>query len=309
MRRLPPLNWLRAFEAAARHLSFTQAADELRITQSAVSQQIRLLEAHLGEPLFYRRGRGISLTEAANRLYPVIHDSFDRIERSSSAFSHPDSDEVVSISSNISFLKCWLLPRLPEFLRLYPRVGIRLSTTRWSTDPRQTGASLEIIYGDGSWALPTEQLTHARRFPVCSPALADKMRTAADLLRFPLISNIGEEYLWAEWARKAGVEFAGEDQRFAVDLQLLAMDLAARGEGIAMANWILAADRIKSGELCVPIKVSIAAKDNYYLAYAASRRKGALPAGDLVKWMRRRLLAEEKEFAARLRRGRHPDRH
>lgn len=302
MRRLPPLNWLRAFEAAARHLSFTQAAEELRITQSAVSQQIRLLEAHLGEPLFYRRGRGISLTEAANRLYPAIHDSFDRIERSSSAFSRPESDATVSISSNISFLKYWLLPRLPEFLKAYPGIRLRLSTTRWSTDPRQTGAGLEIIYGDGSWSLPTEQLTQAQRFPVCSPRLAEKIRTAADLSGFPLISNIGEEHLWAEWMRKAGAEPAAEDQRFAVDLQMLAMDLAVRGDGIAMANWILAGDLIAAGALCIPVNTSIPARDNYYLAYSGPRRD-SLPVGDLVKWMRRRLAAEEREFAARFRRS------
>lgn len=297
MRRLPPLNWLRAFEAAARHLSFTQAADELRITQSAVSQQIRLLEAHLGEPLFYRRGRGISLTEAANRLYPAIHDSFDRIERSSSAFSRPESDEVISISSNISFLKCWLMPRLPEFLKAYPGVKVRISTTRWSTDPRQTGASIEIVYGDGSWSVPTEQLTQTRRFPVCAPALAGKIKTAADLSKLPLISNIGEEHLWDEWGRKAGAGALVEDQRFAVDLQMLAMELAVRGEGIAMANWILAGDLIAAGTLCIPIRASIPAKDNYYLAYSGTR-KNSLPGGDLVKWMRQRLAAEEREFAA-----------
>lgn len=307
MRRLPPLNWLRAFEAAARHLSFTQAAQELRITQSAVSQQIRLLEAHLGEPLFYRRGRGISLTEAANRLYPAIHDSFDRIERSSSAFSHPESDETVSISSNISFLKCWLLPRLPEFLEAYPRVRVRLSTTRWSTDPRQAGASLEIIYGDGSWSLPTEQLTETQRFPVCSPRLAERIKTAADIAGFPLISNIGEEHLWAEWMRKAGAEPAmAEDQRFAVDLQMLTMDLAVRSEGIAMANWVLAGDLITSGALCIPVKTGIPARDNYYLTYNGPR-KNSLPVGDLVKWMRRRLASEERDFATHL--GRHVAKH
>lgn len=281
MRRLPPLNWLRAFEAAARHLSFTKAAEELRITQSAVSQQIRLLEAHLGEPLFYRRGRGISLTEAANRFYPTIHDSFDRIERSSSVFSHPDGEETISISSNISFLNCWLMPRLPDFLRRYPKLRLRLSTTRWSTDPRQTGSSIEIVYGDGSWSLPTEQLTHASRFPVCTPRMGKKIRKSEDLLRLPLISNIGEEHLWTEWARMADTRPAAEHQRFAVDLQMLAMELAVQGEGVAMANWVLAGDLIDAGKLCIPVAIGIPAKDNYYVAFREAPRS-AIPAGDLV---------------------------
>ena len=292
MRRLPPLNWLKAFESTARLLSFTAAAKELGMTQSAISQQIRLLESHLGEALFYRRGRGISMTEAANRFFPVVHESFDRIERGSRFFSPNQEPFSISVSSNISFWVYWLLPRTSEFLALHPASNLRFSTTRWSTDPRPSGASMEILYGDGDWSLPSERLTKTVMFPVCSPALAQRIRQPSDLAQLDRIINFGEEALWEEWGEGARVNVSEMRQRYTVDLQLAAIDLACRGMGVAFTNGVLALDLLQSNKLCVPVPFSISARDNYYLSLRDVANLG-LEIADFARWLKA-LLSEHQ---------------
>jgi LysR family glycine cleavage system transcriptional activator len=298
MRSLPPLPWLRSFEAAARLLSFTAAANELGLTQSAISQQIRLLEAHLGEPLFYRRGRGIALTEAANRFFPVVHDSFNRIERSASLFNQTNDDFTVSVSSNISFWLHWLLPRTSEFLAIHPNANLRFSTTRWSTDPRSSGTSIEIVYGDGDWSLASERLTHTICFPVCAPALLDQMQAPEDILKFDRISTFGEDALWDEWSDASGIDVSAMRQRFTVDLQLAAIDLACRGRGVAMANGVLALDLIEAGKLAIPVRHYIPARDDYYLSLRdGTSNKREMQ--DFLKWIRTALKTHQASVIER----------
>jgi len=291
MRRLPPLSWLKAFEAAARLHSFTAAARELNITQSAVSQQIRLLEAHLGQQLFVRRARGISLTESANRLFPTIHDSFDRMLRAYTPFLSVEESYTIWISSNISFLMLWLLPRIQAYQQSHPFIDFRFYTTRWTTDPRPSGASIDILYGDGAWSMQGECLTRNVLFPVCAPELARLVREPADLFRFDLITTHGEEHLWEEWAAAAGIAHFNARSRYVVDLHMAALDLARRRQGVALANNLLVAGLLAGGQLGAPILRSIPAKDNYYLSIRGARGPGA-QVSEFAQWLKQSLAAQ-----------------
>jgi LysR family glycine cleavage system transcriptional activator len=293
MRRLPPLNWLKAFEAAARLLSFTAAARELNITQSAVSQQIRLLEAHLGQQLFLRRARGISLTEPANRLFPAIHDSLDRMLRAYTPLLSVEQSYTIWISANISFLILWLLPRIRAYQESHPFIDFRFNTTRWTTDPRPSGAGIDILYGDGAWSMPGECLTQNVLFPVCAPELARLVREPADLFRFDLITTHGEEHLWKEWAQAAGIAGRNPRSRYVVDLHMAALDLARRGHGVALANDLLAAGPLAAGQLGAPILRSIPAKDNYYLSIRGARGPGA-QVSEFAQWLKLSLAAQAR---------------
>lgn len=260
-----PLHWLQAFEAAARRLSFTHAADELGLTQSAISQRIRLLEDYLGEPLFHRHGRRISLTEAANRFFPLVHDSFDRIERGVAMFPLESRPSTISLSSNISFWLCWLLPRVQRFLLHRPDCDLQISTTRWATDPKPAGVDLEILYGTGDWGRPSSRITRTIVFPVCSPSMAMRLREPDDLLRESRIVTYGEDSLWEEWSSSAGLRLDTLRTRYTVDLQLAAIELARQGMGIAMTNGILAYDLLAAGALSIPVRHSIPARLNYFI--------------------------------------------
>jgi LysR family glycine cleavage system transcriptional activator len=295
MQRLPPLTWTRTFEAAARLLSFTAAARELGITQSAVSQQIRLLEAHLGQSLFARRGRGMVLTETGSRLYPSIRGSFDGLQRAYSPYLSDVKGYTVWVSSNISFLMLWLLPRIPRYRDNQPLVDFRFNTTRWSTDPKNSGASVEILYGDGEWALPSEIISRNVMFPVCTPGVARRIREPMDVMQADLITTHGEEHLWAEWAQSAGASEA--HTRYRVDLHMAALELARLGHGVALANDLLAADLLATGQLVIPFASWIYAKDNYYLSFretSASGEKGA----DFSQWLKQDLQAHQRAFRA-----------
>lgn len=295
MQRPPPLTWTRTFEAAARRLSFTAAAHELGITQSAVSQQIRLLEAHLGQSLFTRRGRGMTLTETGSRLYPSIRESFDALQRAYSPYLSGETGYTVWVSSNISFLMLWLLPRIPLYREAQPLVDFRFNTTRWSTDPKHSGASVEILYGDGDWALPSEIISRNIMFPVCAPGLAQRIREPIDVLGADLITTHGEEHLWTELAQSVGASEART--RYRVDLHMAALELARLGHGVALANDVLAADLLATGQVVVPVASWIYAKDNYYLSLRETPAQDDKSA-DFSQWLKHGLEAHQTAFGA-----------
>lgn len=294
MSQIPPLHWLQAFEAAARLLSFTHAATELGLTQSAVSQRIRLLEEHLGEPLFHRYGRRISLTEAANQFFPAVHESFSRLERSAAMFPLERKHAAISISSNISFWLCWLLPRSQNFLAQNPTCELRITTTRWTTDLRRAGTDIEILYGSGDWDISSVCLTQTVTFPVCSPGIVKQIRSPEDLQKQFRILTLGEETLWEEWSAGAGIAFDRLRTLYSVDLQLAGLELARQGKGIALANGVLVQDLLAAGELCIPVPFCIPARHNYYLAVRSAQEHF-----DFVDWITKTLAAEHDEIMAR----------
>ena len=199
-----PLNALRAFEAAARHLNFTRAAIELCVGQGAVSHQVKALEDRLGTPLFRRLPRGLALTDEGIALVPVVRDAFDRIGGTLDRFSEGRFREVLTIGAVGTFATGWLLPRLPEFLHLHPEIDLRLLTNNNRVDLAGEGLDLAIRFGDGAWhGTHAEPILEAPLTPLCAPAVAARIADPTDLAREPLLRSYRAEE-WPRWFATAG---------------------------------------------------------------------------------------------------------
>ncbi|MCB2043182.1 MAG: LysR family transcriptional regulator, partial [Rhodoferax sp.] len=187
MARLPPLNWLRAFEASARALSFTEAAQELHMTQSAVSQQIKSLESALGRQLFHRRARGLELTDIGRGYLPTVQAAFNTLEEGTAVLTGRNEPDVLELHSNISFATFWLTPRLHLFLAEFPWVQLDVATSIWPAEKPRNLAAVEIVLGLGKWeGRAGQRLTRDTIFPVCTPELARGIRDLDELLRHRL---------------------------------------------------------------------------------------------------------------------------
>src|SRR3954471_7049645 len=190
-RRLPPLNAIRAFEAAARHLSFTRAAEELNVTQAAISHQLKGLEDVLGLPLFRRMNRSLMLTEAGQSYLPPLRDALDQIADATAKLKASDSGGTLDISTLASFAAKWLVPRLPRFQERHPQIDVRLSTSSHMVDFTQQEVDVAIRFGRGGWpGVRAERLLTEDVFPVCAPCLlagGKSLKTPEDLANFPLL--------------------------------------------------------------------------------------------------------------------------
>ncbi len=274
--RLPPLNWLRAFEAAARHLSFTQAAIELNLTQAGISKQIKLLEHHLRERLFVRRARSLKLTASAEAYLPKVRDAFDRLSAGELEVFGDRRSRILTVRSNISFAVNWLAPRLSDFRRQHPNKPVRLLSSVWRTgddEPNaQDHADLEIQYGTSRWtAHRVDRLTTEYIFPVCSPdfQMKNRLETSHDLPRHVLISVLGYEEGWDSWLKGAGLDCQQILQTQQVDTSLMAFELAAQGFGVALGRSSLAGPDIRSGRLVQPFAFSLEINEGFFLLSSA----------------------------------------
>jgi len=191
MRRLPPLNSLRAFEAAGRHLSFSKAADELCVTPAAISQQIKIMEDYFGEPLFIRITRGLKLSEPGAQLLPYVSDAMDQMSLGVQLSMRKNERSVLTVSLTRTFGSKWLVPRLGSFYAEHPTIDIRLDGNNSLADFEKDDVDLAIRYGDGNYRdLISEKLLDNHIFPVCSPALlkgADALRSLNDLQNHTLL--------------------------------------------------------------------------------------------------------------------------
>lgn len=243
-----PLNALRAFEAAARHLSLSRAAEELHLTHGAISHQVRALEALLGAALFNRRGRGVVLTEAGQHLAGVLTGSFAQINQAMNAVRR-QSDQTLTISLLTSFAARWLVPRLERFHEAHPDVVMSMRTGRELADLRRDGVDLAIRSGRGNYpGLDARFLMAEDLFAVASPRLAGGLpETPADLKRHLLLRDSIDD--WAMWCRAAGLDIT--TLRFGTVFQdsAVLLDAAARGAGIALARRVLVAPDLESGRL------------------------------------------------------------
>src|SRR5947209_2029443 len=208
--RLPSLNGLRAFEAAARHLSFTAAAAELNVTQTAISHQIRRLETELGIRLFVRQNRSLTLTSEAREYLPGIRAAFNDLRLATDRLLRRDNDHVLTVSTLSSFAAKWLLPRLPAFQEAHPGIDVRITTSTSLVDFNHGDVDAAIRYGRGRWSgLRADWLTADELFPVCSPALlkGDKpVRRPDDLAGQTLLHTsgaYGDD--WRLWLTAAGL--------------------------------------------------------------------------------------------------------
>jgi LysR family glycine cleavage system transcriptional activator len=275
-KKLPPLNWLRTFEAAAATMSFTAAARELGITQSAVSQQVRLLESHLGRPLFHRMPRGLRLTEAGDALLPLLGDAFSRIAEGTAEIFGDLARVRLMVRATTSFAALWLVPRLMHFRARHPDIEFRLTSSIWAADYPDPAVDLEIRYGTGRWSgLKADRITWDELFPVCSPGLtqgAQRLQKPEDLARCTLLHVFGFRDGWPEWLAKAGLgDKIDAASGLEFDLGLAALDLAERGVGVALGRTCYAAERIAAGRLVAPFDIRLPTDEAFYLVSAEGR--------------------------------------
>jgi LysR family glycine cleavage system transcriptional activator len=299
-RRLPPLNALRTFEAAARHRSFTRAAEELAVTPAAVGQQVRLLEDFLGMPLFRRTSRALVLTEAGAACLPEVREGFERLAAGVARISRVEQAGRLSVSVAPSFAAKWLLPRLHRFAAAHPEIDVRIEASMEVVDLHRSEVDLAVRYGPGNYAdLQVEQLLGEAVFPVCSPALLRErpLRTPADIGAHTLLHDDSPDEDvtcpdWAMWLRAAGVEGVDATRGPRFNQSSLVLEAAVLGRGIALAKARIAAVDLAAGRVVKPFDVSEPIEFGYHLVCRPAKvrsRKVAL----FCDWLRAEAAAPD----------------
>lgn len=260
-RRLPPLNSLRAFEAAARHLSFTKAANELHVTPAAISHQIKALEEHCGAALFRRRTRSLALTETAQAALPALREGFDKLAEAADRLTPAVDSGVLTVSVAPSFAAKWLMPRLEGFRAAHPGFDIRIDATDGLVTFDTDGVDIALRYGRGDYpGLVSDCLMAETVFPVCSPSLIEgerAIRSPADLALHTLVhvtwqSAEAEAPSWRMWLKAAGIETIDAERGPRFNMDSMAVQAAIDGQGVALANGALVADDLAAGRLVRP---------------------------------------------------------
>ena len=269
MARLPSLNGLRAFEASARHLSFTLAASELNVTQTAISHQIKRLEDEIGIKLFVRRNRTLALTPAAKDYLPGVRAAFQDLRLATERLMRKEDDHVLSISTIASLAAKWLLPRLSSFQHLHPEIDVRINTSPVLVDFIRDDIDAAIRYGSGHWpGLRADWLMADELFPVCSPVLlnGDKpLRTPDDLKDHVLLHSDGFKEDWRLWSTAAGVKVdLSRNHALSFDLAFMTVQAAIDGLGVAIARRPYVQDDIAKGRLVVPFSMTLPAEAGFY---------------------------------------------
>lgn len=288
-----PVSWLRMFEVAAQHLSFSAAAAELHVTPSAVSQQVRLLEHRLGQELFHRHGRGLRLSVAGEALVPVCRESFARLDAALLELFGDQRTQRLVIRVTLGFARQWLLDALAGFSAAHPQVPVRLLASVWAGEPLDASVALDIRLASGPVAgMECHQLTRDALFPVCSPALLGKGRSKKPpvLDNVPLLHTIGFAQGWPHWLKAAGLQRKGRASDGEFDSLQLSMEMAALGHGVALARSSYAADLIRAGRLVAPFETRLQARDNVFLVHAPGLPPQA-PAALLRDWLLARPLS------------------
>ena len=266
--RLPPLSALRTFEAAARHLSFTRAADELHVTQAAVSHQIKALEEHLGVLLFRRLNRHLLLTDEGQLLMPSVRRAFDELAAGVERVRERCCGGTFTISTTPSIAANWLAARLGRFQALRPEFEIRLMATPRLIDFAREGVDCGIRYGFGDWpGLRAERLFGATLTPVCSPSLLEgpePLNTPADLARHTLLHALDDMDDWRLWLRAAGAPGIDPQRGPKFESLPLALQAAISGTGVAISRGPLAAEYLATGRLVRPFDLALPSECAYY---------------------------------------------
>ncbi|KAA6120831.1 LysR substrate-binding domain-containing protein [Cupriavidus cauae] len=299
MRRLPPLSALRAFEAAARRLSFKRAADELNVTATAISHQIRLLEEWLGVRLFERETRKVDLTASGRMLFPAIRDGLDGFERAVQLVQRQRAANIATLSSTVAFVAKRLAPRAGSFRAAHPEWTLRLDASNAVVD-LDSDADVAIRYGGGHYpGLTVEPLFQDRFAPVCSPHL--RLSSLKDLRHAPLIhfewgAGVRQDpraAVWGHWLEGAGAGDIDASAGLSFTDEIHAIQATVAGQGVGLLSLTLVAEELASGVLVQPFELSLESF-RYDLVY--SPRAAERPATRLVReWVR----AEFGEAAAR----------
>jgi LysR family glycine cleavage system transcriptional activator len=298
LRRLPPLNALKAFEAAARHESFTRAAEELCVTQGAVSHQVKALELELGVKLFNRERQRLLITDAGREYLAVLRDALDRIAVGTERLLQRQSSGVLTVSTSPDFAAKWLVNRLGHFAEQHPSIDLRISATLHHVDFAREDVDLAVRHGDGSWpGLDVARLSSEHLFAVCSPKLLagrNRLAKPADVLKFPLI-HLDDRNDWTRWLEAAGVRGAELTHGPVLNRASMVIDAAIDGQGIALARTTLAATDLLNGRLARPLAEELRLSKTYWIV--CPKAISTLPK---IVTFRNWLLAEAANDARRL---------
>ena len=269
--RLPSLNGLRAFEAAARHLSFTRAAAELAVTQTAISHQIRRLEEQLGIRLFVRRNRALELTREAQGYLPAVRAAFEDLRQATDRLRRGERDGLLTVSTTPSLAAKWLVSRVATFQDAHPGIEIRMSASTQLVDFRGDGEiDMAVRYGRGTWpGLRADWLMAEEFFPVCSPALLageKPLKQPSDLAQHTLLHAMVSREDWQLWLTAAGLPTALALKRgLSFDQSFMAIQAAIDGLGVALGRTPLVEADIRAGRLVVPFELVLPDEAGFYI--------------------------------------------
>ncbi len=266
-RRLPPLNALKAFEAAARHESFTRAADELCVTQGAVSHQVKALEAELGLKLFNRQRQRLVITEAGRSYLATVRDALDRIADGTERLLRRQNTGVLTVSTSPNFAAKWLVHRLSRFAQEHPAIDLRVSASLHHIDFAREDIDVAIRHGDGNESgLHVTRLCAEELFPVCSPALLNGRRRLdpADL-KAAVLLHVNDRQDWKKWLDAAGINDVDLSRGPILNQASMAIDAAVDGQGLALARTALAVWDLVAGRLVRPFRLALPVPYAYWI--------------------------------------------
>jgi len=265
-RELPSLNAIRAFEAAARLQSFSRAADELSVTQSAVSRQIQKLEAELGQSLFVRNGPHLKLTDSGREYYAVVQQGLGVIKRGTERLFRHGAARVLTITTTPSFITHWLVSRIGDFERRHNGTSLHLSSSSALVDFTVSAVDVGVRFGNGRWPnVAAVLLVDDVVFPVCRADVARRLKRPSDLLNEPLLTEDPFSDLWAHWFAAAGVPYKPPKPRRLSDDFNVQLQATMLGRGITLARGLLVADELRAGRVVCPFSVAAASPLQYYV--------------------------------------------
>jgi len=269
---LPPLTWLRAFEAAARTLSFTHGASELHITQAAVSKHVKSLEQHLRRPLFIRRPRGLELTKSGAAYLPKVQDAMERLAMGTREVFGQRRTSALTVRCAVSFAVNWLSPRLPDYLDGHPDKTIRLLSSVWNDAFDIGDFDLDIQYGNGHWpGFNSHRLSWETVTPLCAPDLPTRiaLNKPEDLRHHRLLHVLGYQEGWGIWLKAADAHHVDAGSGLHLDTSLTAFELAANGGGVALGRKSLAQHALASGRLVAPFDLALPIDEGFHVLQPA----------------------------------------
>ncbi|MEZ5733552.1 MAG: LysR substrate-binding domain-containing protein [Paracoccaceae bacterium] len=290
--RLPNLVWLRAFEAAARLGSFTAAAEELCLTQAAVSHQVRSLEETIGFRLFERKARSLALTTMGHAYLPSVRKAMEELSLVTQGLFGPLGRRSVTLRAPISTAVLWLAPRLKRFRAAHPDIQIRLVSAVWADSVSDEEVDVDIRLGTGSWpGLQSEKLSGETTVPVCAVGQETRLRSLADIREEEIVHIIGFRDDWGRLLRDHGLTYDPEKVALAVDTTLAAVEMVAGGGGVALILKRLAEGLVNAGRVAIPFAAEVEIDTGHYLVHDPESFTPNRDAAVLKDWLR-------QEFAA-----------
>lgn len=295
MKPPPPLNYIRSFECSARHLSFTDAANELGYTQAAISNHVRALEQYLGRQLFIRYPRSLKLTEMGEAFLPTLRQALNQIDFATESVLAAVRNRTVVISCPTSLAENWLARCIADFSKRNPDIEILLHGTIWEERTEQIADFVIAVRRYDNRPEGAHRLWEDRLALLCAPQLLsgpDAVRTPQDILKANWIAVHGRQEFWQDMAAALGIDAAGNDKRLSTNSTNIALELAASGAGFVVTTLSLARTYIERGLLVEPFPSQVASPWNYYLS------ESQVSKGAVVRKVREWILSEAKRFMA-----------